>query len=365
MHNSGHRSGRFCYRPPMRKGLIGSLLILALNAQAEQKNVQLLTGLSDPDLFRVMNFMRASLGVHCDFCHVVNKDTGWDFPNDAKTTKRTARRMIQMVEQINQQNFENDRKVSCNTCHRGSTQPVSLPVLPQVPPPFPTPVRTPPTGLPTRDEIVAKYAAALGDASRLKLPRIVKGTREGSDGKSATFEAQIAGEKMHVNGQTPFGLTEQVFIGSAGWIKTDKGVRQMKADDLETFRTLAGAYEPVLPEAIPADAQVVNVEKIGDHDTVIVVARIDDHTRQRLYFDRTTGLLVRRLVLYRVPIAEVPQQTDFDDYRDVNGTKYPFLVRVSLVDPWNSATRHYTEVQLGATIDEKSFNPLTGSPPLS
>jgi hypothetical protein len=76
-----------------------------------------------------------------------------------------------------------------------------------------------------------------------------------------------------------------------------------------------------------------------------------------------SGLLLRRQILTLAPVGEVPQQTDFDDYRDVGRTKFPFFVRVSLMDPWNSATRRYTDVQLGPTVDDKVFSPLPVTPP--
>src|SRR5690242_18954249 len=208
----------------MRKLAIALVFLVCAGANAEQKNVQTLTGLSDTQLQRVMNFMRASLGVHCDYCHVVTKETGWDWASDAKQTKRTARHMIEMVDQINQQNFEAKPVVSCMTCHRGAIDPVGLPVLPQAAPPFPTPVSARPTNLPTRDQVVAKYLAALGDVSRIMSPRTLTGTREGYDEKTASFEAQISGDKVHVTATTPFGPTEQVFTATQGWIKTAKGV---------------------------------------------------------------------------------------------------------------------------------------------
>ena len=84
-------------------------IVVAVSARGEQKNVQLLTGMSDQQLQRTMNFIRASLGVHCDFCHVVNDKTGWDFASDEKENKRKAREMIQMTERINQQSFKRNR----------------------------------------------------------------------------------------------------------------------------------------------------------------------------------------------------------------------------------------------------------------
>jgi hypothetical protein len=347
----------------MRKAIFAAAFFLAITARAEQKNVHILTNLTDNQLIDVMNFMRSSLGVHCDFCHVVKEKTGWDFSDDSKENKRTARKMIEMVAQINEQNFENNPEVSCNTCHRGNQRPVSMPILPQPVPPFPTPIRQRPTNLPTRDAVVQKYAAAIGDATRLKLPRTFKGTRESSEGKTAAFEGQMADGKVHVIGQTPFGPTEQVYVGSAGWIKTDKGTKEMAPPALEGFRVLTSAYEPLRPDSIAADARVVNTDKIGDHDTVIVTAKIDSTRRQRLFFDTTSGLLLRRVILTLSPVGEIPEQTDFDDYRDVGGTKFPFYTRVSLVDPWTGATRRYSEVQIGAPVDDKVFSPLPVTPP--
>jgi len=90
----------------MRKtSLAFALLLLSPAAHAAQKNVQLLTGMTDLQLQQTMNFIRASLGVHCDFCHVVNDKTGWDFASDENENKRKAREMIQMTERINEQSF--------------------------------------------------------------------------------------------------------------------------------------------------------------------------------------------------------------------------------------------------------------------
>ena len=73
-----------------------ALTLFAAAAHAEQKNVQMLTNMSDYELLRTMNMMRGALGVHCDFCHVVGKD-GWEFASDEKKEKKTAREMISMV----------------------------------------------------------------------------------------------------------------------------------------------------------------------------------------------------------------------------------------------------------------------------
>ncbi len=59
-------------------------------------NIKLLTGLSQVELIRDMNYMSASLGVGCDFCHVRSGEH-LDFASDAKEEKGSAREMIEMV----------------------------------------------------------------------------------------------------------------------------------------------------------------------------------------------------------------------------------------------------------------------------
>src|SRR6185295_13631919 len=93
-----------------------------------QKNIQVLKGLPSSQLLPVMHFMRTSLGVRCDYCHVAENGKYW---MDDKPAKQTARRMLQMVFEINKTNFGGQPVVTCNTCHRGSTRPVAVPAIGQ------------------------------------------------------------------------------------------------------------------------------------------------------------------------------------------------------------------------------------------
>jgi len=77
--------------------------------------------------------------------------------------------------------------------------------------------------------------------------------------------------------------------------------------------------------------------------------------RHRLYFNVATGLLVRMVAIRETPAGVVPQQTDFDQWRDAGGAMFPFKVRTSLVDPWVGSTRLYSTVTLDAKLDKDAF----------
>lgn len=81
------------------------------------KNIQVLKGLPASQLRPMMNYISASLGVNCVFCHVREGDQ-MAFEKDDNNHKQIARRMIQMTMDINKNSFQGKVQVSCYTCGR-------------------------------------------------------------------------------------------------------------------------------------------------------------------------------------------------------------------------------------------------------
>jgi hypothetical protein len=108
--------------------------------------------ISRPDLIANMKFFAQSLGVRCTYCHVGEEGqplSTFDFASDAKEKKQIARKMLAMVHRINAEDFRvtdfSQVKVTCFTCHRGSTKPLTTPPLGapnNVPPPPAAPAKT-------------------------------------------------------------------------------------------------------------------------------------------------------------------------------------------------------------------------------
>jgi Photosynthetic reaction centre cytochrome C subunit len=98
--------------------------------------------ISREQLISNMKFFAQSLGVRCTFCHLGTEGqplSTFDFASDAKQEKQTARLMLAMVHRINSQDFGvtdfSQAKVTCFTCHRGSTKPLTqIPAAAAAPP---------------------------------------------------------------------------------------------------------------------------------------------------------------------------------------------------------------------------------------
>jgi len=346
----------------MRKFVFALVILVAISAQAEQKNVQLLTNLSDSQLGLVMNDMSASLGVHCDFCHVFNEQTkSLDFANDAKQEKKTGREMIKLVLDLNEKNFKGRPIVGCYTCHLGKEHPATVVALPM---PAAAPTKTHEAeeaerkAYPAAKDVIAKYITTIGgEAAAKKLATssmTAAGTRTDAGGRSMPIEVYGSGGKILVRGTPAEGpAMVQMYSADSAWMQSRQGVRTMTGADATTSLMFARAYEPVT--SLPENARLFGKDTIDGHETWTVGAQLDEHTRERVWFDATTGLAVRRVITVDSPVGRIPTQTDFEDYREVNGVKVPFTVKVSSVNGGQNATRKYSSIDLGKPVDEKMF----------
>jgi hypothetical protein len=103
-------------------------------AQPPFKNLKVFPqDITRPQLLSNMRLFSQSLGVRCTFCHVGVEGqplSTIDFASDAKEKKLRAREMLRMAHRINTEEFDGEMRVTCFTCHRGSTKPARLPPAP-------------------------------------------------------------------------------------------------------------------------------------------------------------------------------------------------------------------------------------------
>ena len=124
----------------------------------------------------------------------------------------------------------------------------------------------------------------------------------------------------------------------------------------------ADFYGDIKLKELYPNLEVVDHEKVGERDAIVLASQPSPNVIAKLYFDAQTGLLLRILTITQTVIAPIPEQLDFDDYRDVNGVKLPFTIRQSSVDDRNVWTRKYTEIKHNVPVDETKFN-MPSPPP--
>jgi photosynthetic reaction center cytochrome c subunit len=332
-------------------------------AEEQFKDIQVFKGLPADQLIPAMQFITASLGVECEFCHVQGA-----FEKDDKKTKQTARKMITMMFAINKDNFDGHREVTCNSCHRGNPRPEATPAV-ATGGPMPAMSGAAMGGAnsaegaeataasgPSADQLFEKYLKAVGGAAAVDkvTSRVMKGTITFGDRNVPIDIFSKDPDKRISFTHTPDGDSVTAFDGREGWLGTaGHPVREMHGPDIDGASIDADLHFAAHLKEMFSEAQVRGKEKVGDHDAYMVVGQREGKTPLRLYFDEQSGLLVRLVRFGETPLGRLPTQIDYADYREVGGVKIPF--RWTLARPSGLFTIQVSEVKDNVPVDDAKF----------
>jgi outer membrane lipoprotein-sorting protein len=331
------------------------------------KNIQVLKGIPVDQFMDTMGFFSASMSLNCTDCHTAESGGDWAKYAEDTDLKKTARQMILMVTAINKSNFGGAPLVTCYTCHRGTQIPRVRPSLIEQygapPPEDPNEVAVPSQpekGTPTADQVFASYIQALGGSTQLaKLTTFVaKGTYGGYDtdqeDRPVDIYAKAPGLRttvVHFRGAD----STRTYDGSSAWIASpDKPLPllQVTGGDLDSARMDAIIPFPALLKQSYTDWRV-GLTQMNDKDVVVLQGSDAGRSPVNLYFDKQSGLLLRKVLFNNTIAGQVPTQVDYSDYRDVAGVKVPFTWTATWTD--GQDTTELTDVQLNVPIDAARF----------
>jgi photosynthetic reaction center cytochrome c subunit len=328
-------------------------------AEQQFKNIQTLKGIPADQLIPAMQFITASLGVECEFCHVQGA-----FEKDDKKPKQTTRKMMEMMFAINKDNFEGHREVTCYSCHRGSPDPVAMPpVMTAEFKPANNDAKkseegteTKETSGPSADQLIDKYSKAAGGAAAIDkvTSRVMKGTMTFGD-RNIPIEIYSKDPDKRISfAHTPDGDSITAFDGHEGWLGVPgRPTRDMHGPDIDAAAMDADLHFPAHLKDMFSKVEVRGLEKIDDRDAYLVVGQREGKTPLRLYFDEQSGLLVRLIRFGETPLGRLPTQIDYADYREAEDVRIPF--RWTLARPGGRFTIQVSDVKQNVPIDDAKF----------
>jgi outer membrane lipoprotein-sorting protein len=341
------------------------------------KNVQVLKGLPVDEFLETMGMFAASTGLNCTDCHIPESGGSWDRYADDNQLKRTTRGMVAMMNGINKAYFGGKPGVTCYSCHNGGRKPKIIPSLavqytvnPIIDDPYE--FTQPASGAPTIDAVLDKYIAAVGGAARLKGLNsfLAEGTYTGFDDFDQ-YPVQVFAKAPNQRTtilHSQYGDITTTFDGKSGWLASPTETKPapvivLTGGNLEGTGVEAELSFPGLIKQALTNWIVGPLSAIGDREVRIVQGKKASGTPIKLYFDNETGLLVR-IVRYsaETPVGRVPTQVDFENYRDVQGIKFPF----KWTSTWTDGRTLYEikNIQINPTIDAARFaKPAPPKPP--
>lgn len=331
-------------------------------AEEQFKNIQVLKGIPADQLIPGMQFIAASLGVDCEYCHDHKA-----MDNDDKKPKKIARAMMTMMFNIDKNNFDGRLEVTCYSCHRGAAKPVSIPVIKEAEagPAAEEKKAAEAPPLPKADDLLDKYLVAVGGAAALDkiTSRVQSGKLQTFNGQtfSADVYSKAPGKRaalMHLQG----GDSVTAFDGEHGWLSVPgRPAHMMSASENEAARLDADLQFAVHLKNLYPQYTVADGEKIDGHDTYLVEGRAEGRPPLRLYVDKQTGLLWRQVRYAQSPLGLNPTQIDYTDYRDADGVKVPF--RWTVARPGNRFTIQVEDMKQNVPVDDAKFVAPPPPPP--
>lgn len=319
------------------------------------RSIRVLNEMPAEQLGKVMNIMSASLGVDCKFCHASNAG---DFEKEGFEHKDIAREMLRMTFELNEKYFAGRPVINCNTCHRGFPVPRSaLPLTPNIR----SPRLSLPDNKPSPEEILTKYENALGGRANLAkiASRYIKAQRIEPDGK--TFEeeeilqkgAKWAVTTVYPSEQYGTFVVKEIFDGHQAF-KLGNGVKiALKTDEAEQIKREAQIFANPNLKNIYAELVLDSLAKIDGKEAFILIGKTAEGSREKLYFDVSSGFLIRRTASTPTVLGDFVYQVDYAGYKNFGGVKLPTMIKFAVPNIY--WTRKILSVKNNVMIEDENF----------
>jgi len=339
------------------------------------KNVQVMKGIPVDQFMATMGFFAASLGMSCEDCHMAD-DRNWAGFAADNTRKNMARRMIRMVQGINEMNFGGRQMVTCWSCHRGADAPRTVPDFNvqygPLQPADPNAIVAQNPLSPMPDAVFDKYIQAVG--GQQKAAALTSFTATGSnvgygpeaaDKRPTEIYASANPLRRSVVIHTSNGDNTTTYDGTSAWYAAPLrpvDVLALAGQELTGAKIDAMLMFPAQIKTIAPRWRVGTATTIGDQDVDVVQGNAAGGIVVTLFFDQKTGLLTRSVRYTDSPVGKIPVQTDYSDYRDVNGVKLPFKFTQTWLDGRDNF--EVAQIRANAPIDAAKFaKPKPSTPP--
>jgi outer membrane lipoprotein-sorting protein len=225
----------------------------------------------------------------------------------------------------------------------------------------------------TADDVINAYLKARGGLSKIKAVQSerVTGVITFAPGVEGPFFVERKRPlKMHmeitINGQSLI----RVYDGkSSGWIYNpfapNAAVLPMTPADIDGIADEADFEGPFVDYKAKGN-QIAYVDKEQIDGKIVQKLKLTGKQGDVSYFffDASTGLIMKWQGMRKVADKDLPWETYFRDFREVDGLKYPFLVESAAVDSDQIQKITATKIETNISISDAQFaKPSPPAPP--
>ncbi len=187
-----------------------------------------------------------------------------------------------------------------------------------------------PTGI-TVEQVLNKYIeAAGGKENMLKVKDKTTKLTGTVQGMNLTITiSQKEPNKLYQFIDAGVFQQKTIFDGERGRSEQMGQVQELTGEQIEEMK-LQGSIHTILKyDELGIKNELVGLESVNGKDAYKVAMTTPSGKKSTYYYSVESGLLVRTISTANTPQGSFNQTTDMDDYRDVQGVKYPFKLTQS------------------------------------
>jgi len=202
----------------------------------------------------------------------------------------------------------------------------------------------------TVEQVLDKYIEAIGGKENILKVKDkttkMSGTMQGTT--ISMTQSQKAPNKFYQ--LVDFGVGQQttVFDGEKGKMSAMGQEQNIPPEQVEQMK-LGSLYSMLEYAKNNIKTELAGMETINNKDAYRVTFTYPSGKKSTNYYDVNSGLLVRTVA----EGAGATQTIDFDDYRDVQGVKYPF--KMSLVTPQGAIDLITSSIEVNTNLADSLF----------
>lgn len=217
---------------------------------------------------------------------------------------------------------------------------------------------------PSVDEILAKYIKEMGGKEAIEKVKSrmlkIKVQSEPLGEADGEIYAKMPNKQTS---RIKFADTDPItdgFDGKVAWAKTpwDGGVREKTGDELAKVKRDAEFHRELAMKKVYPDLAYKGTEKVGDEEAYVLESKPTATSKERLFFSRKSGLLVRQESRFEAqPGVTTVVVVDPRDYKTADGLKFPSEMKLTMTigEQTFNLTIKIVEVKHNVEIDDSKF----------
>ena len=204
----------------------------------------------------------------------------------------------------------------------------------------------------TVDQVLNKYVEAIGGKEKIEKikDRTMKLTGAVQGMNLNVTMSQKYPDKLYQSIDAGTFQQKTIFDGTKGKTETMGQAVQLNEDQLENLK--GNAIDAMLDYSkYGYTTELSSLETINGKDVYKVTLTSASGKKSYNYYSVETGLMIRSVNELSTPQGNVTQTTDMDDYKEVDGIKYPFKISQSFGPQSIDLTVQSVEINTGLPDD--------------